>query len=308
MLRNPGTDLTVRPSTYRSYEQLTRVHLIPTLGNIPLEKLSATDVRGMLSAKTHEVSERTVMHIRAVLRNSLNLALEDELIIRNPAIARRRRGQSAKPKSKNGATALKKDEVKRLLEAIRGERLRALYLVALAVGLRQGEILGLRWQDIDLKAGALTVNKALQRINGNYMLVEPKSATSRRTISPLPTAITSALIEHKARQDDERDALGQRWLNRWELVFTTPYGAPLHGTTVTHGFQAICEGAGLRRIRFHDLRHSCSSILEALGVPLSQRQALLGHSHPSLTQGTYTHALSQDLFASAMDQVLGGTW
>jgi integrase len=197
-------------------------------------------------------------------------------------------------------------EVPRLLDAIRGERLEALYSVALALGLRQGEVLGLRWSDIDLEAGSLTVRRALQRIKGKYQLVEPKSETSKRTIAPLPTLLLSTLREHKARQDTERDGLGARWLNSWGLVFTTPHGAPLHGTQVTKEFQHICERAGLRPLRFHDLRHSTASILQALRVPLSDVQALLGHSHPSLTQATYTHALSQERAATAMDEVFGG--
>ncbi len=304
--RSRGTDLTVRPATYRSYEQLTRVHLIPPLGSIPLEKLSAADVRAMLSAKANAVSERTVMHIRAVLRNSLNVAMESDLIPRNPAIGRRRRGQSTTVKSPHAATSLTTDEVPRLLDAIRGERLEALYSVALALGLRQGEVLGLRWSDVDLEAGSLAVRRALQRIRGKYQLVEPKSETSKRTIAPLPTLLLITLREHKARQDTERDALGARWLNSWGLVFTTPHGAPLHGTQVTKEFQGICERVGLRPLRFHDLRHSTASILQALHVPLSDVQALLGHSHPSLTQATYTHALSQERAASAMDQVFSG--
>ena len=307
-IRSPGTDLTVRPSTYRSYEQLTRVHLVPALGTIPLEKLSAAHVRSMLSAKAGAVSEQTVMHVRAVLRNSLNVAMESDLISRNPAMARRRRGQSTKPKSPNAATSLTKDEVPRLLEAIHGERLEALYAVALALGLRQGEVLGLRWQDIDLEAGSLTVKWALQRIKGKYQLVEPKSEASKRTIAPLPAVILSTLREHKARQDAERDALGARWLNSWDLAFTTPHGAPLHGTQVTKEFQCICKRAGLRELRFHDLRHSCASILQAppFSVSVADVQQLLGHSHPSLTQATYTHALSQDRAATAMDEVFGG--
>jgi integrase len=304
--RSRGTDLTVRPATYRSYEQLARVHLIPALGSIPLEKLSAADVRGLLSAKADAVSAQTVLHIRAVLRNSLNVAMESDLISRNPAIGRRRRGQSPRLKSPNAATSLTTDEVPRLLNAIRGQRLEALYSIALALGLRQGEVLGLRWADIDLEAGGLTVRRALQRVHGKYQLVEPKSETSKRTIAPLPAIIVSNLREHMTRRDVERDALGARWLNSWDLVFTTPHGAPLHGTQVTKEFQGICERAGLRRLRFHDLRHSCASILQRWHVPLSDVQALLGHSHPSLTQATYTHALSQERAATAMDEVFGG--
>jgi integrase len=152
----------------------------------------------------------------------------------------------------------------------------------------------------------MTVRQALQRVKGKYLLLPPKSKTSRRVIVGLPVSIVNALREHKARQEKERQALGDRWLNQHGLVFTTAYGAPLNGTWVTHCFQGLCKEAGLRHLRFHDLRHSCASILQKMGVPIADVQKLLGHSHPSLTQATYTHALSQETTMAAVDRVLRG--
>jgi integrase len=295
----PGT----RPTTYTRYAGLVDHYLIPALGRIPLERLSPSDVRTMLNSRIDTLSPRSRHHLRAVLRTALKVAMRDGLIPNNAAAL-----AEAPRVPASEMHTLAEDDVNRFLDATRGDRLEALYRVALALGLRQGEALGLRWEDIDLDSGKLTVRHALQRFDGNYVLVEPKSRASRRTISPLPEVITTGLREHKQRQDRERDALGRRWLNVQNLVFTTAYGAPLSASVVTHDFQRILQRAGLPRIRFHDLRHSCASLLLAQGVPTRMIMELLGHSQITLTLNTYSHVLPsvRKETAAAMDRVFGG--
>ncbi len=294
---------TTRPSTYRRYAQLVDQYLVPALGRIQLERLTPSDVRSMLNANAKTLSPRSLHHLRSVLRTALKVAMRDGLIPNNAAAL-----AEAPRVPGSEMHTLAEDDATRFLDAIRGNRLEALYRVALALGLRQGEALGLSWEDLDLDGGRLTVRHALQRLNGNYVLVEPKSRAGRRTISPLPEVITTALKEHRRRQERERDALGGRWLNVQNLVFTTAYGAPLSASVVTHDFQRILQRAGLARIRFHDLRHSCASLLLAQGVPTRMIMELLGHSQITLTLNTYSHVLPsvRKETAAAMDRVFGG--
>jgi integrase len=184
------------------------------------------------------------------------------------------------------------EEARALLEAARGHRMEALYSVAIAIGLRQGEALGLTWQDVDLEAGVLHVRRALSRVEGEYRLVETKTARSRRTLA-LPTVALVALREHRQRQRIERVAAGKRWDGRWGLVFCTRSGRPLHGPSVTQEFQELLARVGLPRQRFHDLRHACASLLLAQGVELKVIQELLGHSAIAVTANTYAHVMGE---------------
>jgi integrase len=158
------------------------------------------------------------------------------------------------------------DEVRTFLKTIEGDGLEALYLAAIGTGLRQGELLGLSWDDVDLDAGTLTVRHALQRVEGTLVLVEPKSATSHRTIA-LPDFVRDALRAHRTRQRETRLRAGRRWRDDpGDLVFGSTIGTPLDGITVTRRFQRLLKSAGLRHQRFHDLRHACASLLLAQGV------------------------------------------
>jgi integrase len=294
---------TTRPSTYRRYAQIVEQYLIPSIGRIQLERLTPSDVRAMLNARAGSLSPRSLHHIRNVLRTALKVALRDGLIPNNPAAL----AESPRVPVTEMRT-LAEEDVDRFQEAIRGNRLEALYCLALATGLRRGEALGLRWKDVDLyDGGALRIRYALQRIDGTYVLVQPKSLRSRRTISPVPEAVVTALRQHKQRQDAEKQSLGDRWLNTRNLVFTTEYGAPLSGSVVTHEFTKILKRAGLPHIRFHDLRHSCASFLLKHGVHPRAVMELLGHSQINLTLNTYSHVLPSvhKETAAAMDRVLG---
>lgn len=295
--------LTVRPRTYDSYRQVVRLHLAPGLGDIALASLSPADVQAFLNAKSAtRLSPRTVAYQRGVLRGALGHAERMGLVNRNvarlalpPRIPRRR------------VSPLTVEQARTFLAAINGDRLEALYLVGLGVGLRQGEILGLRWPDVDLAAGTLTVRHALARIDGQLVLVEPKSATSRRVV-PLPGFVLVALAAHRVSQAQETLPLRPEPPHAFaDLVFTTTFGTPLDGISVTRRFQRILAATGLPRQRFHDLRHACASLLLAQGVPARVVMETLGHSEISLTLNTYSHVLPSlgREAAERMDDALG---
>jgi integrase len=205
------------------------------------------------------------------------------------------------------AKPLDANQAQRLIEHTREDRLGPLFAVAIYTGLRQGELLGLRWPDLDLEAGALAVRQAVQKVDGAWQFVEPKSERSRRTL-PLPPQAVAALREQKARVREARAVAGSRWVE-WGLVFPSTLGTPLDASNVTHRLQAALLDAGLPRQRFHDLRHCCATLLLSQGVPARVVQEVLGHSQVSLTLGTYSHVMPTMLqeAATAMNRALGGS-
>ena len=202
-------------------------------------------------------------------------------------------------------TSLTPAEARKFLNAVAGDRLVGLYRVAIALGLRQGEALALRWTDVDLDARQVHVRYALQRIKGKATLVEPKTLRSRRTIT-LPTVIVDALRAQWTRQLEEHLLAGQRWQETGH-VFTTTIGTPLHGPDTTRAFQAALARAGVRKVRFHDMRHTAASLLLAQGVPARVVMEILGHSTITLTMDTYSHVMPNllDDAAAAMDRTFG---
>jgi len=211
------------------------------------------------------------------------------------------RGTRLEPK------VLTPEEARRLLDAARGDRLEALYSVALALGLRQGEALGLKWSDIDLDSGVLRVRRAAQRIpRQGTRFVETKTGRSRRTLF-MPPVVISALRAHRARQILERLAAGQHWVEL-DVVFASQFGTLADGPNVTHRFHRLLKKAGLPPMRFHDLRHACASLLLVQGVHPRVVMETLGHSQISLTMNTYSHVLPalQREAADRMEAVLGG--
>ena len=295
--------VTVRPRTYTSYRYVVGVHLSPGLGDLALASLSPADVQAFLNAKSASgLSPRTVGYLRGVLRGALAHAERTDLVTRNVArLARPPRVPHRR------VSPLSVEQVRTFVAAIAGDRLEALYLVALGVGLRQGEILGLRWFDVDLGGGTLTVRHALARIDGRLELVEPKSVTSRRVV-PLPAFVRDALLAHRVRQAGESLPLRPAPPDPFaDLVFVTTHGTPLDGITITRRFQRILADAGLPRQRFHDLRHACASLLLAQGVPARVVMETLGHSEISLTLNTYSHVMPSvgREAAERMDQLLG---
>ena len=293
----------IRPSTYRSYEQMVRVHLIPGLGRHPLSKLTPQHVQEYLNAKLASgLAAHTVRYQHAILRRVLGQAERWKLVPHNVA-----KLVTPPRVERPDIPILTLEQARQLLQAAKGERLEALFTVALTLGLLQGEALGLCWQDVDLETGELRVRVALQRVNGKLQLVEPKTLRGRRAL-PLPPSVVLALREHRRNQLEERLAAGPEWQDSG-LVFTTTIGTPLDATNVVRRFRRVLTGAGLARMRYHDLRHACASLLLAQGVELRTIMEVLGHSQLSTTAEIYVHvlpALQRDA-ANRMEALLTGS-
>ncbi|MFV0307465.1 MAG: tyrosine-type recombinase/integrase [Desertimonas sp.] len=297
----------LRPSTRATYEVMVRKHITPIIGARKLDQLNAPDIRRLLHAKLDEgLSANTVRHIHAVLRSALEQAVRDDLLARN--VARNVQAPHASPEP---VVPFDVDEARRLLDAAADDRLFALWTVALAVGLRKGEALALRWSDVDLDQGQLRVARTVQRVDGALLFAEPKTARSRRTVV-LPNVCIDALRSHRLRQNDERLAAGPYWQDNG-LVFTTSHGTPIEPRNINRSFDALCRRAGLRRLRVHDLRHTCASLLLAQGVPARLVMEMLGHSQIGITMNLYSHVLPTAMSetANAIERALatvgGGT-
>ena len=293
----PGT----RPKTHRTYKDLVEDHILPILGKRRLAKLSPQDVRAFMREKLAEgLSAKTVKHIRDTLRNALNVAIKDGLLVRNAAAL------ADPPRiERNEMRAFTPDEARRFLGAIKGHRLEALFSVALSLGLRQGEILGLRWQDVDFEGKRLLIRFQLQRVEGRLQLVEPKTPKSVRTLM-LPQLAVSALAQHRARQEQERQLAGTGWVET-RMVFTTTIGTMLDPRNLLKAFYAILKSSDVPKVRFHDLRHSAATLLLTQGVHPRVVMDLLGHSSIAVTLDTYSHVIPdlQRESASQMDAILG---
>ena len=248
----------VRSRTSARYEQIVRAHLLPSLARIRLAKLTPQDVAECLQRVEAAGSAYMARGAREVLRTALNQAVRWELVSRNVATltdAPRHRARQITPLTPGQAAAL--------LKAVASHRLEALITVAVGLGLRQGEALGLRWEDIDLDAGVLAVRQTLERAGTEPRFGEPKTARSRRTIN-MPDIVTVALRRHRTRQLEERLAAGPRW-HESRLVFTTTIGTTMDKSRLHTVFQGILRGAGLPSIRYHDLRHTAATLLLAQG-------------------------------------------
>jgi len=280
---NDTVALAVRPATLVSYRGHCRNHLIPPFGTIPLSDLTPEQVQRLLNDKLAAgLAPRTVRQTLMVLRAALGHAVRRGLVARNPArVVTAPRIPDTKP------AGITPNEAHRILAAVQVDRLGALYALGLGTGLRLGEALGLGWDDLDLAAGHLTVRRALQRVHGRLVLVEPKTRRSRRTIV-LPATISAELRRHRVRQMEERLRAGTRW-HETGLTFTSLVGTPLDAAAVTKRLKRLLVNAGLPPTTFHGLRHAAASLLLAQGVNPRMVMELLGHADIAMTLGTYSH-------------------
>lgn len=291
-------DLDLAPETVRKHEMIVRVHLVPRMGRIRLATLSPSDVNRYLTRS--DLHPQTLRHHRATLRRALADALRDGLVTRNAAaLSRPPRLQTAERQWLDAAQAA------RLMEATKGMRIHAPVVLALTTGLRQAELLGLAWSDVDLRGRYLTVRHTLQRVDGEWVLMPPKTDKSRRTVDLVPLAIDT-LVEHRRAQDQLR---GARAIDG--LVFTTDSGLPIHGPNLLPPLRAALKAAGLPvTVSWHDLRHSTASILLAAGVPIQVISRILGHSTTRVTSDLYAHVvpeLKRDAAARLQEALTGGS-
>lgn len=293
----------LRESTADNYLDLADRMIVPYLGRHRLEELKPVHLRewlatlrGTTNARGRPYSSRTVQLAHAILRRALNDALRDELVTRNVALLVKA-GRVTSPE----VEPLRPDELKLLLAEAPNDRLHALWLLLISLGLRRGEALGLHWDDIDFEAKTLSVRRSLQRRRtkeltpsgrrrGHLVEVDTKTASSVRTVA-LPEVLVEALREHRERQDLERaDALA--WVNP-NLVFSTHLGTWFDPQNVYVFWHALCDRAGVRRCRPHDLRHTAASVLLMQGADMRTVMEVLGHSRMATTSDLYTHVLAE---------------
>ncbi|MCZ4507290.1 tyrosine-type recombinase/integrase [Streptomyces sp. ActVer] len=298
----------LRENTHNRYAAAIRLHLNPGLGAKKLARLTTRDVRTFLDGLRttcqccaqkrdsvrrsccaigqcceKRLSPLTVTYVHSVLKSALEHAIREDELPRN--VARNVKTATPRPRRFQPLTAA---EARQLLQAANNDRLHALYELALRTGLRKGELLGLHWEDLDLDGGTATIHRSLQRTRTQGLTVlHTKTLASERRIA-LPTECISCLKIHKEQQQEERQAAGTGWTDNG-LVFTTPNGKPLDPTNATRRFRRLLHNAGLRTIRFHDLRHSTATLLLEQGVDLVVIKELLGHAHIGVTAGVYAH-------------------
>lgn len=274
-------------STYARYEGIADNHLGPALGHHKLKNLTRAEVRRLYAEKGKTLSARSVDYVHVTLQKALSQAVRDDLIPRNVASGERPRSSRARME----ARALSPSQVRSLLRAARGHRNEALYVAAVHTGLRQGELLGLGWGDIDLDAGRISVRRSLKVTQNGLGFGPTKNRASRRSV-PLNTAAAAALRAHRARQNEERLAAPE-WRDK-ELVFPNRLGGPMdHNNLYYREYKPLLERAGLggEGFTFHSLRHTFATALFIRGEHPKVVQSLLGHSSITQTMDTYSHLM-----------------
>jgi integrase len=278
----------VKPATYENYSQLVRRHVIPAFGRTKLKNLTTDHIRRFRRRKLDEgLSTRTVQYLLFLLRKALQQAVEDGLISRNVA-----QGAKVSQVGKEEIRPLSPEQTKRFLEAAKSDRFEALYVLAVHTGLRQGELLGLRWEDVDLEARSLCVRRTLSGAEGGRPVFSaPKTVKSRRSVG-LTHGAMEALKRHQATQGEERSNLGPLW-EKTGLVFRSTTSMPVNRhNLMNRSFKPLLEKADLpRSTRFHDLRHTAASLLFSQGTHPKLVQEVLGHSTIAVTLDVYSHMI-----------------
>lgn len=229
------------------------------------------------------LSPLTVAYVHSVLKSALEHAVREDELPRN--VARNVKLSQARHRRFEPLTA---DEAGRFLKVARQDKLRALWELALRTGLRRGELLGLAWADLDQTAGTLNIRRSLQHNPaGGLTLFPTKTRAAERRIA-LPTACLAALEGHRQEQERQRTAAGAQWRDSG-LIFTTRVGTPLGPSDVARRFTGLLDQAGIRRVRFHDLRHTCATLLLEQGIQLVTIKELLGHANIGITAQVYAH-------------------
>src|SRR5918995_49608 len=288
----------VRASTYKSYGQQVRRYLKPSLGRMKLRKLSPMHVQGMYrEMQDRGLATRTVQYAHAVLHRALKQARRWGMVSHNVA------EDVDPPQVKRGEIRpLNRDQTRVLLKTAEGHRLEALYIVAVHTGMRPGEMLALKWDDVDFDSETLQLKRALS--DGEF--TAPKTARSRRRIK-LTTGSVKALRAHRKRQLEERMQRAGLWEDHG-LVFPSTVGTPLCHRNVVRSFKALLRRAGLpATVRLYDLRHTCATLLLSRNVHPKFVQELLGHASISQTLDTYSHIIEgmDGGVTDAIDEALG---
>ena len=277
----------VKQRTFERYEEMVRIHIKPVLGSKKLTKLRPADVQRLYRDRLDSgLSAGTVRHVHVTLHKALKQAVEWGLASHNVTEV------VTVPKgSKEEPLFLTPEQVKALLEAAKGERFEALFVLAVHTGMRQGELLGLMWDDVNFDVGELRVRRTLVAGKEGFSFGEPKSAKGRRNVTLTPAAL-QALKRHRERQHEESVMLADAWEDNG-LVFPNSFGKPMDHNNIYHrDFKRVRERASLPpTLRFHDLRHTFATLMLSNGANLNVVQETLGHSQASMTLNVYGHVL-----------------
>lgn len=275
---------TVRPATHRRYADLVRLHIAPVLGEIRLSKLSPLDLQRLYADRLAAgLSTTTVHHLHVMLHRALRQALRWGFVDRNVSEM-----TDAPRRTLPDVMTWDDQQAAAFLAAADATDLAALWRLALLTGMRRGELLGLKWEDVDLDRGVLSVRRTLSRgKGGTWELGTPKTAAGRRSIA-LPASCIGALRKRRVAQNAERLRLGSIWTDH-DFVFTNPTGGPLHVNSLMVAYERLVRTAGVPRIRFHDLRHTSATLMLANGVHPKIVQERLGHADISMTLNRYSH-------------------
>ncbi len=306
-----AVEVTLRPSTWASYRLNVEHYIVPALGAIPLQNLTVAKLNAfyadlLSSGKTRQdggLSPRSVRYVHTIIRKALHEAVRWNRLARNVA------DQAVPPRQATPEMRTwSAEELRAFLERVRDDRLYAAWLLAATTGLRRGELLGLRWRDLDLENGRLSVTQALLSVRNRLSFSPPKTAKSRRSVALDPRTV-AALQAHRAHQNEERLALGG-WPDH-DLVFTREDGKPVHPDTFSRDrFKQHVRAADLPLIRFHDLRHTHATLALQAGVHPKVVSERLGHSSVAITLDTYSHvvpAMEEEAAEKVAAVVFGGS-
>ncbi len=299
---NSCTD-TIKPSTWHTYAQYIRLYLVPTIGSLQVKDVRPAHLIGIYEAmRATGKSATTTHHLHAVLHKAFKSAVRWGLVDVNPADL-----VDAPRVVHHELEVLSPADIRRFLEVARGDRLEALYVLALTAGLRRGELLALKWQDVDLAAGSLSVNRTLLRVpRGGLQMGSPKTSSSKRTIILTRLAI-AALQERRRTYEAECDLAANFWHDN-DLIFCNSIGNPIEpGNLLRRSFWPLLQQANIAHIRFHDLRHSAATMLMEQGISPKVVSEILGHSSISITLDLYSHVSKemQQAAAASIDSLLG---
>jgi integrase len=286
---------TIAPKTFEGYQIVVRTHLLPHLGHRRLETLKPADIQDFIlmlqrsgsRTKGHEgqsLAGITVHHIGSVLRQALALAVDMGVLARNPA-ARVKLPAPVSPEKR----ALNEEQIAQVMTATEKSYLHMLILLGAAIGARRGELLALRWQDVDLESGKVTICRSLEETTGGLRFKEPKTRAGRRTVV-LPSYALRALIRHKGQQSELRLQLGPAW-HDLDLIICHPDGSAIRSSTASVRMKQAMDRIGMAGATLHGLRHSFASLAIHHGANLKTLQTVLGHANINVTLGRYGHML-----------------
>ena len=285
--------------TLRIYEQICRTHLIPQLGRIRLSELNGLDVQKCMNQAAEHLSPSSVKLVNTILRTALRTGERWGVVAGNAA------KHATLPKQvKFDAKPLTAEQANHLLETVKDDRYGAVFTVALSLGLRHGEIAGLRWESVNFATGRLKVTHQLKRVaRKGVVLSELKTKHAKRSLR-MPQFVVDALLRRQLIQEQEHINAGDRWKDTG-FVFTSRHGDPMVPEKMTLDHIAALKRAKLPRIRFHDLRHSCATLLLSKGVPIKMIQEILGHSSYTTTMNLYVHVVEamRDEATNAMNDI-----